>query len=84
MSVMVLFSFHFVINFLIDSKEFHIFQRKEMKWFCNSYLTKYNRSGYMKNILPNDHLNEPATDQERNSIYSNYLPPHTGNNLMKI
>ena len=47
-----IFSITSSLIFLIDSKEFQIFQRKEMKWFCNSCLTKCNRSGYMKNILP--------------------------------
>ena len=55
-----IFSISSSLIFLIDSKEFHIFQRKEMKWFCNSCLTKCNRSGSMKNILTNDDLNEPA------------------------
>ena len=58
-----------------------------MKWFCNSCLTKCNRSGYMKNILPNDDLNEPATAHKEiqyTVITSHPIPAFFDENMTKV
>ena len=44
--------------------DFHIFYKKEVKWFCDTCLGKCSKSATMKKILPENNFNELTADQK--------------------